>query len=60
MNSKATDELLKEFAPQLEHTGRKGKIWIGFLIFMIIMGLFALYWQVSRGHIVTGMRDNVV
>ncbi|NVO20284.1 MAG: polysulfide reductase NrfD [Bacteroidetes bacterium] len=60
MSQTQTDELLKEFAPQLEHTGLKGKIWIGFLIFMVCMGLFALYWQVSRGHIVTGMRDNVV
>jgi molybdopterin-containing oxidoreductase family membrane subunit len=51
---------LQEFAPQLEKTGLKGKIWIGFLIFMILAGIFALYWQISRGHIVTGMRDNVV
>ncbi|MBK7173003.1 MAG: polysulfide reductase NrfD [Bacteroidales bacterium] len=55
-----SDQLLKEFAPQLERTGLKGKIWIGFLIFMVLAGIFALYWQVSRGHIVTGMRDNVV
>jgi Ni/Fe-hydrogenase subunit HybB-like protein len=60
MSNPTSDDLLQEFAPQLEHTGLKGKIWIGFLIFMILWGLFALYWQVSRGHIVTGMRDNVV
>ena len=60
MMSDTTDAMLKEFAPQLEHTGLKGKIWIGILVFIIMMGLFALYWQVSRGHIVTGMRDNVV
>jgi Ni/Fe-hydrogenase subunit HybB-like protein len=58
--SNVSDEMLKEFAPQLEHTGLKGKIWIGTLVFLILMGIFALYWQVSRGHIVTGMRDNVV
>ena len=31
MNQTSSDELLREFAPQLEHTGPKGKIWIGFL-----------------------------
>lgn len=60
MAASTTDNVLKEFAPQLEHTGLKGKIWIAFLAFMILLGIFALYWQVSRGHIVTGMRDNVV
>jgi len=52
--------LLEEFAPQIERTGRAGKLWIAFLILVICFGWFALYWQVSRGHIVTGMRDNVV
>jgi molybdopterin-containing oxidoreductase family membrane subunit len=52
--------LLKEFAPQIERTGRIGKLWIAFLIVVICFGFFALYWQISRGHIVTGMRDNVV
>lgn len=60
MSQTSSDQLLQEFAPQLEKTGLKGKIWIGFLIFMILAGIFALYWQISRGHIVTGMRDNVV
>ena len=59
-NSIATDNLLREFAPQIERTGRAGKLWIAFLILVICFGWFALYWQVSRGHIVTGMRDNVV
>jgi molybdopterin-containing oxidoreductase family membrane subunit len=52
--------LLQEFAPQIERTGKAGKLWIAFLILVICFGWFALYWQVSRGHIVTGMRDNVV
>ena len=56
----SSDKLLREFAPQIEHTGKYGKLWIGFLIVVICYGWFALYWQVSRGHIVTGMRDNVV
>ena len=56
----SSDKLLKEFAPQIERTGLWGKLWIAFLIVVIFLGFFALYWQVSRGHIVTGMRDNVV
>ncbi len=53
-------KLLKEFAPQIERTGIWGKVWIAFLVAVLLLGVFALYWQVSRGHIVTGMRDNVV
>lgn len=60
MASNTSDNLLKEFAPQLEKTGLLGKIWIAILAALILMGIFALYWQISRGHIVTGMRDNVV
>ncbi len=56
----SSDKLLREFAPQIEETGKLGKLWIAFLIAVLLLGVFALYWQVSRGHIVTGMRDNVV
>ncbi len=56
----SSDKLLKEFAPQIERTSLVGKIWIIFLIAVIFLGAFALYWQISRGHIVTGMRENVV
>ncbi len=52
--------LLREFAPQIEHTSTIGKLWIALLTGVVLLGFFALYWQVSRGHIVTGMRDNVV
>jgi molybdopterin-containing oxidoreductase family membrane subunit len=60
MAENSSDKLLREFAPQLERTSLIGKIWIGLLVFLILMGIFALYWQVAKGHIVTGMRDNVV
>jgi len=56
----SSEKLLREFAPQIERTSLVGKLWIAFLIGVIFLGCFALYWQVSRGHIVTGMRDNVV
>ena len=57
---KSTESLIREFAPQIERTSNLGKLWITFLVAVIFLGFFALYWQVSRGHIVTGMRDNVV
>lgn len=56
----SSESMLREFAPQIERTSILGKLWIAFLVAVIMLGLFALYWQVSRGHIVTGMRDNVV
>jgi len=52
--------LLKEFAPQLERTSIQGYIWILFLICVIGIGVFAFIQQVTKGHEVTGMRDNVV
>jgi molybdopterin-containing oxidoreductase family membrane subunit len=56
----SSDKLLREFAPQIERTSIVGKLWIALLVGVVLLGFFALYWQVSRGHIVTGMRDNVV
>ncbi|NCA74837.1 MAG: hypothetical protein EOM90_00735 [Alphaproteobacteria bacterium] len=52
--------LLKEFAPQLNRTGPWGYAWISFLIAVICLGIVAFFFQVLRGHEVTGMRDNVV
>ena len=52
--------LLKEFAPQLERTSIQGYAWILFLLAVIGLGVFAFIEQVTKGHVVTGMRDNVV
>jgi len=60
MSSESSAKLLKEFAPQLERTSLAGKIWIGFLTGVLLLGLVALLRQITGGHIVTGMRDNVV
>lgn len=51
---------LKEFTPQLESISLRGKMTLAFLGLVIIIGLYALYKQLFEGHIVTGMRDNVV
>ncbi len=52
--------ILNEFAPQLEVTTWKWKLWVGFLIAVILYGGYALYVQITEGHIVTGMRDNAI
>ncbi|MFC1733991.1 NrfD/PsrC family molybdoenzyme membrane anchor subunit [candidate division KSB1 bacterium] len=51
---------LREFMPQLESTSKKGKITIVILIIINIIGFYALFTQLAKGHIVTGMRDSVV
>ena len=53
-------ELVKEFSPMLEKTSLLTKIWIGILISIISVGIYAFVIQFREGHIVTGMRDNVV
>ena len=58
--SLAANERLKTFAPQIEKISPGTKIWIGVLIVLILIGGVALYQQIAIGHVVTGMRDNVV
>ena len=61
MENKFTREkLLREFAPQIEKTSSAAYIWIAFLLMVIGLGVYAFVTQVTQGHIVTGMRDNVV
>ena len=58
--NKRKQELLKEFLPQLEKTSIAWFVWVGFLLVMIFVAIYALILQILRGHIITGMRDNVV
>ena len=51
---------LNEFKPQVETISKRGIALIIFLLAVISVGLYALYVQIAQGHIVTGMRDNVV
>jgi Ni/Fe-hydrogenase subunit HybB-like protein len=55
-----TFDKLREFRSQIERPGRKSIIWIIFLTLLVLWGIYALFIQISQGHIVTGMRDNVV
>jgi len=51
---------LNTFAPQMESVSKKGLFGLVPVIFLILLGVFALVVQIIKGHIVTGMRDNVV
>lgn len=53
-------ELVKEFSPMLKNSSLGSKIWMGLLIAIILVGFYALILQFIKGHIITGMRDNVV
>ena len=59
LDSKSS-RMLKEFTPHLESVSRNGKITLTILGLVILVGFYALYKQLFEGHIVTGMRDNVV
>ncbi|MCM2302502.1 MAG: hypothetical protein NDI80_07750, partial [Flavobacteriaceae bacterium] len=58
--AKRKKELVKEFSPTLVKTNLWGKLWIGGLVAIISIGLYAFVIQVEKGHEITGMRDNVV
>ncbi len=51
---------LQEFKHQLERPRPLTWIWIIFLALLICLAIFALILQIKEGHIITGMRDNVV
>lgn len=59
-NSFTREKLLKEVAPHLENTSARFFVWIIFLLAVIALGVYAFIAQVTEGHVVTGMRDNVV
>ena len=58
--SKKQTAILEKFAPYIERFDTKSRVWIGLLLAVIAVGLYALILQIVEGHIVTGMRDNVV
>src|ERR1044071_1751186 len=49
-----------EQKPTIEKFGRRTWGWTLFFLAWIGFGGYALYLQIADGHIVTGMRDNVV
>lgn len=55
-----TVAVLKRFAPQLETSSRFEKIMLFLMVIVFMAGWPAIIIQYVEGHIVTGMRDNVV
>lgn len=61
MNIEKTSKALqKEFWPQLSGWTTRELLWLGFWSVLFLIGMYALYVQVTEGHIVTGMRDHVI
>jgi molybdopterin-containing oxidoreductase family membrane subunit len=58
--NKYQQELFEKQRPVIEKFGARTWIWTIFFLLWILLGGFALYMQISKGHEVTGMRDNVV
>jgi molybdopterin-containing oxidoreductase family membrane subunit len=60
MMMQADNKLLKDLTPELERTSTGW--YITFLVFLgfFLVGIYGLILQIAKGHIVTGMRDNVV
>lgn len=44
----------------IERFGKKNLAWTVFFLLWILLGAYALYLQITKGHGITGMRDNVV
>ena len=56
----ADKKLLKDLTPELEKTSTAWYITFLVFLFVFVVGIYGLYLQITKGHIVTGMRDNVV
>lgn len=52
--------LLSDLTPEIGKTSRSWYIVFGILLLVFIIGIYGLVQQIDKGHIVTGMRDNVV
>jgi len=53
-------KIVKEFATHIKATSKLEYVWIALLVALIGFGLVAFIYTEMKGHIVTGMRDNVV
>jgi molybdopterin-containing oxidoreductase family membrane subunit len=60
MSRKNREELLRDLTPEIEKTGKGWYIVFAGLLLVFAVGIYGLIRQVDKGHIVTGMRDNVV
>jgi Ni/Fe-hydrogenase subunit HybB-like protein len=61
MNIMMTEKkLLEDLTPEIESTGLKWYLTFAAFFIVFCIGIYALIQQIDKGHIVTGMRDNVV
>lgn len=60
MNGDKRADLLSDLTPEIEKTGKSWYVVFGILLMVFITGIYGLIQQIDKGHIVTGMRDNVV
>jgi Ni/Fe-hydrogenase subunit HybB-like protein len=56
----ADKKLLKDLTPQIESTTKRWYYVFAIFFLVFCVGIFGLVRQIDKGHIVTGMRDNVV
>ncbi len=52
--------LIHELTPEIVSTSKKWYFLFGLFVIIWAIGIYALIQQIDKGHIVTGMRDNVV
>ena len=57
MENLANQKVIQDLKPQ--QFGKRGMIWVGILLFICAIGLFAYIRQLSKGLVVTSMRDYV-
>ena len=58
--NKYQQEIFEKQRPVIEKFGVRAWGWSIFFLLWILVGGYALYLQIAKGHYVTGMRDNVV
>jgi molybdopterin-containing oxidoreductase family membrane subunit len=56
----ADKKLLEDLTPEIEKTGIKWYVTFSVFFLIFCIGIVGLIIQIDKGHIVTGMRDNVV
>lgn len=56
----ADEQLIKNLTPEIEKTGIRWYLVFAVFFLFFCAGIFGLIRQIDKGHIVTGMRDNVV
>ncbi len=56
----AKKTLIQELTPEITSTSKKWYFLFGVFVIIWAVGIYGLIQQIDQGHIVTGMRDNVV